>query len=98
MISPDLARLHLFLYPWQFVSQFSTISKKNGAVRNPETKIITFYYIKSGNFSFRVPPEAPFYCKFLIIGIRSVQDIRIEVSVFQVLGSAPAPTAHTDCI
>ena len=51
----------------------------------------TFIAVKRDYFGLRVSPEAPFYWKLFKIGIRSAKDIRKDVLIFQVKGSAPAP-------
>ena len=58
--------------------------------RNCQTKISTFIVVKSGNLCLRIPPEAPFYWKFLRIGIQRAKDMRKDGLIFQVWGSALA--------
>ena len=58
--------------------------------RNSLTKIVPFYYNKSGNLCLRVPPEVPFYWKLFKIGMTSAKDI-IKMSSFFKFEGPPLP-------
>ena len=49
-----------------------------------QMKISTFILVKSGNSCLSIPPEAPFYWKFLRIGIQRAKDMRKDGLIFKV--------------
>ena len=69
---------HLFWCPWHFVYQFWTIYNKMELREKLSNKNCPFLF-------------SPFYWKLFKIGMPSAKDIRKDVLIFQVWGSAPAP-------
>ena len=72
------------------ISNFEQFPIKWSFWRNYQTKLNTCIVVKLDSFCLRGCPEAPFYWKLFKIGIRSAEDIRKDVPIFQVYGSAPA--------
>ena len=95
-----IANFHEIAKIWQKISKIANIGKKIKICElHKFSKISDIAHITRGhgsekNFSLvrlRLYPEAPFYWKFLKIGMRSTKDIRKDVTISEFWGFAPAP-------